>query len=213
MCRFQLQSRGFAPCGSMWSAMCSVRVVTISALWQLLLALCMQPAVPLPWARCEWHATTVGRSSSKTSTYMIFCFTAFIREVFDLKAATRCFVPPAGAQVAVSGAVKRPAIYELLARESTLSLVIDDAGGLTAAASLGHITVDRIDANRHRETVTLNMSNGQEQEMDRAAIDKFQVKDGDRIRIAPILPYSERAIYLQGHVTRRAGCPIQTACA
>jgi protein involved in polysaccharide export with SLBB domain len=41
-------------------------------------------------------------------------------------------VPPAGLQVAISGAVKRPAIYELKPGESTLAAVIEDAGGLTA---------------------------------------------------------------------------------
>lgn len=111
-------------------------------------------------------------------------------------------VPPAGSQVAISGAVKRPAIYELKPGESTLASVFADAGGLTAAASLGHITIERIDANRQRETVTLKGASGQDLQTDRAAIETFVVKDGDRIHIAPILPYSERAIYLQGHVVR-----------
>jgi protein involved in polysaccharide export with SLBB domain len=111
-------------------------------------------------------------------------------------------VPPAGPQVAVSGAVKRPAIYELTPAESTLGAVIEDAGGLTAAASLSHITIERIDAHRERETVTLNNGSKQDLKADSAAIDTFAVRDGDRIRIAPILPYSERAIYLQGHVVR-----------
>ncbi len=30
----------------------------------------------------------------------------------------------------------------------------------------------------------------------------FEVKDGDRIRVETILPYSQRAIYLEGHVVR-----------
>jgi protein involved in polysaccharide export with SLBB domain len=111
-------------------------------------------------------------------------------------------VPPAGPQVAVSGAVKRPAIYELKPGESTLTSVLDDAGGITVAASLSHITIERIDANRQRETVTLRTAAGQDPQADRAAIDAFAVKDGDRIHISPILPYSERAIYLQGHVVR-----------
>jgi protein involved in polysaccharide export with SLBB domain len=111
-------------------------------------------------------------------------------------------VPPAGLQVAISGAVKRPAIYELKPGESTLAAVIEDAGGLTAAASLSHNTVERIDANRERETVTLKTGSGQGLQANRAAIEKFAVRDGDRIRIAPILPYSERVIYLQGHVVR-----------
>jgi len=116
-------------------------------------------------------------------------------------------VPPAGPQVAVSGAVKRPAIYELKPGESTLASVLDDAGGVTAAASLSHITIERIDVNRQRETVTLKTAGGQDQQADRAAIDRFAVSDGDRIYIAPILPYSERAIYLQGHVVRPGRLP------
>ena len=111
-------------------------------------------------------------------------------------------VPPAGAQVAVSGAVKRPAIYEMKPGESTLDSVINDAGGFTAAASLGNITIERIDANRQRATVTLNTTEKDNADSNHAAVVAFQVKDGDRIRVAPILPYSRRAIYLEGHVLR-----------
>ena len=111
-------------------------------------------------------------------------------------------VPPAGPQVAISGAVKRPAIYELKSGESTLASVADDAGGFTVAASLSHVTVERIDANRLRETVTLDLMKDGSSQADQDAIAAFQVKDGDRIRVAPILPYSERAIYLEGHVVR-----------
>src|SRR6185437_5943127 len=111
-------------------------------------------------------------------------------------------VPPVGPQVAVSGAIKRPAIYELKGGETTLATVIDDAGGFTTAASLGHITIERIDANRQRETLTLPLSGRQSPQADRGAIAAFQVQDGDRIRIEPILPYSQRAIYLEGHVVR-----------
>jgi protein involved in polysaccharide export with SLBB domain len=110
-------------------------------------------------------------------------------------------VPPAGSQVAVFGAVKRPAIYELKTGETTLATVIDDAGGFTAAASLGHIRIERIDANQQRETVTLRAAN-QSSQADHDAVAAFGVKDGDRIRVEPILPYSQRAIYLAGHVVR-----------
>lgn len=116
-------------------------------------------------------------------------------------------VPPAGPQVAVSGAVKRPAIYELRSGESTLAAVIEDSGGFTAAASLGHITIERIDANRQRETVTLNIAGNQSPQADRDAVATFLVRDGDRIRVDPILPYSERAIYLEGHVVRPGRLP------
>jgi len=115
-------------------------------------------------------------------------------------------VPPAGPQVAVSGAVKRPAIYELK-DEKTLNEVLEDAGGATVAAALGHITVERIDANQHRETVSLDMGSTGNPDSARAAIAAFSVKDGDRIRVAPILPYSERVVYLEGHVVRPGRLP------
>ena len=111
-------------------------------------------------------------------------------------------VPPAGPLVAVSGAVKRPAIYEMKAGDTTLATVIDDAGGFTVAASLRNIEIERIDANRQRETVTLPGSGDQTAEADHDAIAALALKDGDRVRVEPILPYSQRAIYLAGHVVR-----------
>jgi protein involved in polysaccharide export with SLBB domain len=116
-------------------------------------------------------------------------------------------VPPAGRQIAISGAVKRQAIYELKAGETTLASVIEDAGGLTAAASLSHIRIDRIDANHQRVTMTLHDHGAPSQQADRDAINDFQVEDGDRIRVDPILPYSHQAIYLAGHVVRPGRLP------
>jgi protein involved in polysaccharide export with SLBB domain len=109
-----------------------------------------------------------------------------------LQAGDTLLVPPAGPQVAIFGMVKRPAIYEIKG-EATLKDVLDNAGGATVAAALDHITIDRIDPNQHRETVSLAGS---------GSIASFAVKDGDRIHVAPILPYSERAIYVEGHVVR-----------
>ncbi|HKO19315.1 MAG TPA: SLBB domain-containing protein [Acidobacteriaceae bacterium] len=106
-------------------------------------------------------------------------------------------VPPRGPQVAISGGVLRPAIYELCKPEDTLAAVIDDAGGPTVAAALDHITIERIDAHHARETMTL----------DAGALKQFNVRDGDRILISSILPYSQRAIYLEGHVVRPGRLP------
>lgn len=116
-------------------------------------------------------------------------------------------VPPAGPQVAILGAIKRPAIYELRAGKTTLASVIEDAGGLTAAASLSHIRIERIDAHRKRVTIALPDHDKQDLAASEDAIDHFQVEDGDRIRIEPILPYSQQAIYLAGHVVRPGRLP------
>jgi protein involved in polysaccharide export with SLBB domain len=114
-------------------------------------------------------------------------------------------VPPAGPQVAVSGAVKRPAIYELkqeLRGGSSLADVLSDAGGASVAASLAHIAVERIDANRRRETVTVELPEGATAEQAQASIAAFAVKDGDRVRVSEVAPFSQRAVYLEGHVVR-----------
>ena len=111
-------------------------------------------------------------------------------------------VPPAGPEVAISGAVRRPAIYELKTGEGTLGALIHDAGGMTAAASLDHVRIERIDAHQQRVTVTLPNGAIQDPPGDPDVSSTFEVRDGDRIRIEPILPYSQRAVYLTGHVVR-----------
>lgn len=117
-------------------------------------------------------------------------------------------VPPTGPQVAISGAVKRPAIYELQG-DCTLAALLEDAGGATVAAALNHITVDRIDANQHRETITVVPAADSGSIGMQTVIAGFHVRDGDRIHLAPILPYSERAIYLDGHVVRPGRLPYR----
>ncbi len=116
-------------------------------------------------------------------------------------------VPPAGSEIAIYGTVRRPAIYELTAGETTLASVIDDAGGVTAAASFSHIRIERIDANQQRVTITLPDHGGQNVQASRDAINAFRVKDGDRIQVEPILPYSQSAVYLAGHVVRPGRLP------
>ncbi len=117
-------------------------------------------------------------------------------------------IPPAGPQAAVFGAVKRPAIYELKGEE-TLAAMLDDAGGATVAAALNHITIERIQPNQMRETVTLEQPSTSPPETTLKSIATFKVKDGDRIHVAPILPYSERSIYLEGHLTRPGKYPYR----
>ena len=118
-----------------------------------------------------------------------------------LEAGDTVLAPPAGPQIAVYGAVKRPAIYELK-EKATLGAVLEDAGGATVAAEFGHIEIERIDANRQRETVTLDLPPASSPESLQAAMATFAVHDGDRVHVSQVLPYSQRVIYMQGHVVR-----------
>jgi protein involved in polysaccharide export with SLBB domain len=123
-----------------------------------------------------------------------------------LEAGDTILIPPVGRQVAVAGMVKRPAIYELNS-ESKLSQVLDEAGGLLVAAAVTRITIERIDAQGHRTTLDLNLPEGSTREASQIMIDQFVVLDGDRVTINPILPYSEKAIYVEGHVVRPGKLP------
>ena len=121
-------------------------------------------------------------------------------------------VPAAGPQVEVSGMVKRPAIYEFKSGESKGGVklwdVLDEAGGVRVSAALTHIRVERIEADGHRSTLQVGLPQGSTLESARVQLDTFMVKDGDRVVVAPVLPYSERAIYLMGHVVRPGKMPF-----
>gem|GEM_PF-224794 len=110
-------------------------------------------------------------------------------------------VPPAGPEVTVEGMVRRPAIYELK-DEKNLADVIQLAGGLLPAASLGHIEVQRLMAHQERTMLSLNIAPNNDASATEKELASFTVQDGDRIRIFPIAPYSQNAVYLEGHVIR-----------
>jgi protein involved in polysaccharide export with SLBB domain len=99
-------------------------------------------------------------------------------------------------------------MYELKG-ETTLAEVLDDAGGATVSAALGHIVIDRIDANHQRETVSLSLPAASDSESARAAIASFAVHDGDRVHVSAILPYSQRVVYMDGHVVRPGRKPYR----
>lgn len=128
------------------------------------------------------------------------------KAIEHLEPGDTILVPPVGSLVAVSGMVRRPAVYELKG-DTQLSDVIAMAGGVSVAAALGEVKVERIEA--HERRVVLDTKLGpttvQASQMtvsQVAALQPFAVLDGDRVTIAPILPYSDSAVYLQGHVYR-----------
>jgi polysaccharide biosynthesis/export protein len=149
-----------------------------------------------------------GKDLIRTVDLYDFLLHGIRQDVERLEPGDTILVPPAGPQVSVSGMVKRPAIYELKG-ESKLSEVLEDAGGVTVSAKTDRILIERVAANDHRETVSLPMLGASDPEAARKAIELFPVKDGDRVMVAPILPYSERAVYLEGHVVRPGKYPYR----
>jgi len=108
-------------------------------------------------------------------------------------------VPTLGPEVTIEGMVRRPAIYELNG-EKSLSDVLELSGGVLPTGTLRKIDVDRLQAHEDRSMLRLELPEANNQEAVTKALDEFRVQDGDKIKISPILPYSDKTVYVAGHV-------------
>ena len=100
------------------------------------------------------------------------------------------YIAPAGAMVAVTGAVRAPAIYELRAGE-TLGDVVKDAGGMSAVASESRISIERIEEHTTRRAMEVS---------DDAAGLATAMSNGDIVRVYPIVPAYAKTVILRGNV-------------
>jgi protein involved in polysaccharide export with SLBB domain len=116
-----------------------------------------------------------------------------------LHAGDTVMVPPLGAELTVEGMVRRPAIYELN-HEGNLAEALQLAGGVLTTGTLRHIEVERVVAHESRSMLRLDLPESNNQEAVTGALEAFKIQDGDKIRISPVLPYSEQTVYLDGHV-------------
>ncbi len=117
-------------------------------------------------------------------------------------------VPPIGPQVTVGGRVRRPAIYELR-REQTLDQVLDLAGGVPVTGELNRIKVERVQAHESKQMLSVSIGKTTDAAASEDAFRRFHVQDGDVVTVAPILSYTNRAVYLEGHVFRPGKFPYR----
>jgi protein involved in polysaccharide export with SLBB domain len=122
-------------------------------------------------------------------------------DVQRLQSGDSILVPPAGMQVVVDGAVRRPAMYELRAEQS-LDQVLELAGGLLPEASLWQISIDRVEAHERHVTHTAPVPQNADAAAVKVALAACPIQDGDRIYVAPISPFTEQSVYLEGHAFR-----------
>lgn len=118
-----------------------------------------------------------------------------------LESGDTILVPPLSAQVTVEGMVRRPAIYELKG-EKSLAEVLQLAGGVLPSGTLRHVDVERIQAHESRSMLRLDIPENNNGESVNQALANFQVQDGDKIKISPIVSYADKAVFLDGHVPR-----------
>ncbi len=109
--------------------------------------------------------------------------------------------PPLGGEITIEGMVRRPAIYELK-DEKSLGDALALAGGLLPTATLNHVEVQRVEAHQKRTMLSLDIPQDDSAEEATKQLDSFKIQDGDKIRIYPIAPYNQDAVYLEGHVFR-----------
>ena len=100
------------------------------------------------------------------------------------------FIPHIGPQMAISGDVNLPGIYELKG-ESTVGAALENAGGITSLADTGRAVLERIDAHANRTVEEFALD---------AAGQALTVKDGDLLRVFPLSPKFSNAITLRGNV-------------
>jgi polysaccharide biosynthesis/export protein len=110
-------------------------------------------------------------------------------------------VPPLGPEVTLEGMVRRPAIYEQK-DEKSLADALSLAGGLLPSATLRHIEVQRLVAHQKQTMLSLDIPQDDSSSEVTSQLESFHINDGDKIRIFPIAPYSQDAVYLEGHVIR-----------
>lgn len=104
------------------------------------------------------------------------------------------FIPPVGPLVGVAGGVKNPGIYELKG-DTKISELIAMSGGLTATAYLQRVQLERVFENEVKVVLDTTLK----------AINKDSdifLKDGDLLKIYPIINVLVNAITLTGNVTR-----------
>ena len=118
-----------------------------------------------------------------------------------LESGDTILVPPVGNEITIEGMVRRPAIYEL-AGEKSLAEALELAGGVLPSGTLRHVDVDRVQAHESRSMLRLDIPEDNSQATVTEALQQFQIQDGDKIKISPILPFSEKSVYLDGHVFR-----------
>ena len=101
-------------------------------------------------------------------------------------------IPPIGPQVAISGDVNQPGIYELKG-EATVGAALQNAGGMTSFADAERAVLERVENHSRREVL--------EFALDKAGQSRL-LKGGDLLRVLALSPRFSNAVILRGSVAQ-----------
>jgi protein involved in polysaccharide export with SLBB domain len=108
----------------------------------------------------------------------------------QLRGGDVILIAPAGPRVAVAGSVERPGIYEL-SGDTTLADALGMAGGLSAVASAQNAVLERVAEGTGLEILRISTT---------GAGLKTKLRNGDIVRLLPVVPRFENAVTLRGNV-------------
>lgn len=100
------------------------------------------------------------------------------------------YIPPVGREVAITGSVRNPGIYELGGAE-TIGDLIEMAGKVSTVASNTRISLDRMEQQQSRRALEFDFN---------AAGLAAKLEDGDILHIFPILPAYGKTVTIRGNV-------------
>ena len=102
------------------------------------------------------------------------------------------YIPPAGPQIAVSGSVNKPAIYELKSQgDTTMDDALELAAGLSNVASRQRVRLERVDDHRRRSMTEIALD---------ARGRSTVMQDGDLLEIDAVVSQYKDAVTLRGNV-------------
>ena len=105
------------------------------------------------------------------------------------------FVPPIGPTVGIAGEILRPAIYEI-GKELTVGQVLKLAGGLLPTANRAKAQIERVSTAGLYTLLQADLANRG---------NGIGVKNGDLIRVLPVLNKMDGVVLLSGHVLTPGG--------
>jgi protein involved in polysaccharide export with SLBB domain len=130
-----------------------------------------------------------GKTIADFDLYALLIYGDKSRDV-RLLAEDVLYIPPAGSQVALTGSIRNPGIYEIRGSE-TIGDLIEAAGKTTALSSSARISLERVGEDQLRQAMELPLD---------ASGLASPLADGDILRIFPIVPAYRKTVTLRGNV-------------
>ena len=169
---------------------------TISSLSTVLNALYVSGG---PSAQGSLRRITVRRAGQQPQEFDLYDLVLNGDQAKDIRLEQNdtIYIPAAGPQVALAGSVRHPAIYEIK-DETTVERLVGLAGGFSSTAFRDRVSLDRIDPNGVRQTLSVKLD---------AAGEAMSLRDGDVLFAEHINPGFQKTVTIRGNLANPGRFP------